>query len=208
MLKLDKVFFRFEQASFPFLNIEKNNLDWEGNAVLNGGSGSGKTTFFRVLSGWYENSENCHCTINGISSNTKEVRFIGLHESLLPWLTVRNNVAFLSQANTDLATDLKLVGLDNACADMYPTELSLGMYKRVELVIAVRARPKILLIDEFFGSLDEKSKKCCMHFLVSERGKQMNLFTSHESSTQKWIGGPQFAFEKKNGMITKLKCQG
>ncbi|NDC36293.1 MAG: ATP-binding cassette domain-containing protein, partial [Synechococcaceae bacterium WB9_2_112] len=83
--------------------------------------------------------------------------------SLLPWQSVRQNIALavnnvmrdasLAQRRERIEHSIQLVGLAHA-ADKLPAELSGGMKQRVAIARALAIRPKLLLLDEPFGALD------------------------------------------------------
>jgi nitrate ABC transporter ATP-binding subunit len=83
--------------------------------------------------------------------------------SLLPWQTVRQNVALavnsvmasspVAERKQTIDRSIKMVGLSHA-ADKVPAELSGGMKQRVAIARALSIRPRLLLLDEPFGALD------------------------------------------------------
>lgn len=114
-----------------------------------GPSGCGKTTLLRLITSLDKDFEG---TID-IDSNSIGMMF--QEPRLLPWLTVRENIAIVDKTG-DLEEMLKLlrmVGMENTL-DMYPKNLSGGMARRVSLVRAFINRPKLILLDEPFVSLD------------------------------------------------------
>lgn len=132
-----------------------------------GGSGSGKSTILRLISG-LENPTGGSIFINGecVSSSSSCVephrRPVGMvfqEYALFPHLTVEQNIAFglhslSSVARRErVAAMLSTVGL-LALADRYPHQLSGGQQQRVALARALAPSPKILLLDEPFSNLD------------------------------------------------------
>ncbi|MEM0458642.1 MAG: ABC transporter ATP-binding protein [Thermofilaceae archaeon] len=125
-------------------------------AIL-GPSGCGKTTLLRIIAG-VEKPDGGRIVIH---DKTPRVGFIFQFPTLLPWLTVLDNVALPLRANGmswEEAREkahkyLSLTGLQ-AFEDFYPRELSGGMKQRVNIARALAVEPTILLMDEPFSNLD------------------------------------------------------
>ena len=131
-----------------------------------GPSGCGKSTLFNILGGLAGKSEGS-VTIGGqeITGPHPEVGMVFQEESTFPWRNVIENVAFpLEAAGVPKAERLAraaelvdLVGL-HGFERRYPAELSGGMRQRVCIARTLASRPKILLMDEPFGALDEQTR--------------------------------------------------
>ncbi|MGM3309075.1 ABC transporter ATP-binding protein [Anabaena sp. WFMT] len=129
-----------------------------------GHSGCGKSTLLKIIGGFQK------ATSGSVRLDGKEIRKPGAERmmvfqnySLLPWLTVRENIRLavdevLKKANraeriSVVNEHLAMVNL-TAAADKYPDEISGGMKQRVGIARALAIRPKMLLMDEPFGALD------------------------------------------------------
>jgi NitT/TauT family transport system ATP-binding protein len=132
-----------------------------------GASGSGKTTLLRVLGGLNRASGGeVRCNgqlVDGPPAGVVTV-FQDYSNSLLPWRSVRRNVALgiekgLSKAECAERVDqaLEMVDLTRAAGE-YPYRLSGGMQQRVQIARALAMRPSVLLMDEPFGALDAMTK--------------------------------------------------
>jgi iron(III) transport system ATP-binding protein len=133
-------------------------------AIL-GPSGSGKTTLLRVLAG-FERADAGTVTIGGsvvdgpgvhLAPERRRIGYVPQEGSLFPHLTVAANVGFglparqrRGPATAELLDAVGLAGLGKR----YPHQLSGGQQQRVALARALAIRPKIVLLDEPFASLD------------------------------------------------------
>jgi len=121
--------------------------------VLMGPSGCGKTTLMRIVAGLddqYVGEVNV--------PETARLGFMFQEPRLLPWRTVRQNIEIVAPGVSD--ADLEQLAASLGIADMlprYPQELSLGLARRVALARAFAIKPDLLLLDEPFVSLDERT---------------------------------------------------
>jgi ABC-type nitrate/sulfonate/bicarbonate transport system ATPase subunit len=129
-----------------------------------GHSGCGKTTVLNLVAGLDEPSEGTVIVDNqAIEGPSLDRAVIFQSHALLPWLTVKGNVAYavsskwrrMRRANVDSHTQkfIDLVGLSGA-ERKRPAELSGGMKQRVGIARALSIEPKIMLMDEPFSALD------------------------------------------------------
>ena len=134
---------------------------------LVGPSGCGKSTMLRLLAG-LDRADAGDITLAGkrIDGPSAEVGVVFQQATLLPWLTVWQNVTVplrvgghrmddREKAVRDLLRIAGLVGFENK----YPYELSGGMQQRVAIVRALVRDPKLLLMDEPFGALDALTRE-------------------------------------------------
>ncbi len=201
--------FQFGGAKQPFIDLADVCLEWTGMANLVAPSGYGKTTLLRLLSGWYDHKDP-NVKLQANLSGAGDVRLIGAHAALLPWKTVRQNIRFLTGkeiTENDMRARLADVALDPATLDLYPYELSLGMYKRVELIVALLQDPALLLLDEFFSSLDEETRARARLLIEKMRSGRLTLVTAHEKELRNWVGGKSFALHKnaRTGTIDRIE---
>ncbi|HYP82311.1 MAG TPA: ABC transporter ATP-binding protein [Variovorax sp.] len=129
-----------------------------------GHSGCGKTTILNVLAG-LEHASAGHVLMDGreIDSPGLERGVVFQGHALMPWLSVRRNIAFAvesrwpqwsrAQVDEQVRRHVALVGL-GAAIDKKPAQLSGGMKQRVGIARAFAIQPRMLLLDEPFGALD------------------------------------------------------
>jgi NitT/TauT family transport system ATP-binding protein len=136
-------------------------------ASIVGPSGAGKTTLLKILSGLMRPTEGSVYLegkrIDGVPEGMAMV-FQDYSRSLLPWLSVAKNIGFPLSKSTSakerkelVAESMAAVGLSRF-GDRYPWQLSGGMQQRVAIARALAYRPRLLLMDEPFASLDAQTR--------------------------------------------------
>jgi len=167
--------------------LENLDLDIATGAFVSlvGPSGSGKTSVLRAVTG-------LQTPLNGsveLDVDKCDVGFLFQDDALLPWRTARQNVALglrirgiagdkaLAEADSWLAR-LGLAGLEQR----YPSQLSGGQRKRVAIAQVLALKPKLLLMDEPFASLDAIVRARITQELVDwvEREHMTVLLVTHD----------------------------
>jgi sulfonate transport system ATP-binding protein len=128
--------------------------------VVIGGSGCGKSTMLRAISGLDVPTQGT-VMLDGtvISAPHEQIGIIFQEPRLLPWLRVADNVGFgiehwpREERRRRIAGALERVGLTDK-ARVWPRELSGGQAQRVAILRALVPRPQVLLLDEPFSALD------------------------------------------------------
>ena len=170
--------------------VELQVHDGEFVSIL-GQSGSGKTTLLRVLGGLQAATSGSVRHRNQAFTGPVDglvTVFQDYSQSLLPWRSVRRNVALgvesrLSRAETSerVGEALEMVGLTDR-ADEHPAKLSGGMQQRVQIARALAMRPSVLLMDEPFGALDAMTKASLQDQLqrVQAATRTTIVFVTHD----------------------------
>jgi NitT/TauT family transport system ATP-binding protein len=163
----------------------------EGEFVsLVGPSGCGKTTLLRAVAGLLDIARGDVRLDGGTPRAAAAAHAIGLvaqEPGLLPWRSAEENVALALELggidgdrHAEARAALERVGMRDF-ARFRPRELSGGMRQRVALARALVHRPRVLLMDEPFGALDELSREdLCVELLrVWEHERVSVLFVTH-----------------------------
>jgi len=174
-IELDQVSLRYPGGNVLALETTTLKVDEGGFVAIVGPSGCGKSTILKLVAGLIPattgNVTVDKCEVRGPS---KGVGMAFQNPTMLPWLTVRENVMlplkivkpfryeYASKKKTEFADRaealLKRVGLAGF-GDKRPWQLSGGMLQRASLCRALIHEPRLLLLDEPFGALDQFTRE-------------------------------------------------
>lgn len=158
--------------------IEKGQM-----CVIQGTSGSGKSTFLNCIGGLdtmdsgsikVEGKEIAGLKADALSEYRREnLGFIFQFYNLVPNLTVKENIQvceYLSDAPLDMNELLEVLGLTEH-QNKFPAQLSGGQQQRCAIARALIKNPKLLLLDEPTGALDSKTSRDILNLLEKINGK-------------------------------------
>ena len=159
---------------------------------LMGPNGCGKTTLLRIIGG-LEPASRGRVSLDGelIVAGQPHRRKVGVvfqEDRLLPWMTLRENVALVLQPlgaepaarRTTADRYLRLAGL-GGFEHYYPSRVSSGMRQRAAIARALAIEPDVLLMDEPFAALDAQNRRIMqheIHRIWKETGRTI-LFVTH-----------------------------
>jgi NitT/TauT family transport system ATP-binding protein len=165
--------------------LEKIDLGIEDNDFLCilGPSGCGKSTLLRIVAG-LEAPGTGKVLLDGqpVERPGPDRGMVFQSYTLFPWLTVRANILFGTRSTEEKTNRLiAQVGL-KGFEDHYPKQLSGGMQQRTALARALANDPRILLLDEPFGALDNQTRALMQELLLGiwEADRKTVLFVTHD----------------------------
>jgi NitT/TauT family transport system ATP-binding protein len=168
LLVIDNVVKQFDTPEGSVVAVDHMSfMVGEGEFVaIIGPSGCGKSTLFNIIGGLLGSFQG-RVTVAGdaIFGPHPAIGMVFQEESTFPWRTLLDNVAFPLEIKGMPKGErlerarhfIKLVGL-SGFERRYPAELSGGMRQRVAIARTLAFEPKILLMDEPFGALDEQTR--------------------------------------------------
>ncbi|PKM05495.1 MAG: nitrate ABC transporter ATP-binding protein [Gammaproteobacteria bacterium HGW-Gammaproteobacteria-6] len=189
--KVSKTFITGKNVSEVLVDI---NLSVERGEYISiiGHSGCGKSTVLNIVAGLIESSSGA-VILDGkeVSDPGPDRSMVFQNHSLLPWLTVYQNVAIAvkkvcrgkssAEQHEWIRHNLDMVHMSHAL-DKLPSEISGGMKQRVGIARALAMEPKVLLLDEPFGALDALTRAHLQDEVMRIQGELKNtvLMITHD----------------------------
>ncbi|MGH3665683.1 MAG: ABC transporter ATP-binding protein [Egibacteraceae bacterium] len=179
-----------------------------------GPSGCGKSTLLDIVGGLLKPSEG-YVTIQGerVSGPRRDTAMVFQEDSTLHWRTVLENVTFgLEVAKVGKAERekrareiIKLVGL-GGFEDHHPRQLSGGMKQRVAIARALVMDPRILLMDEPFGALDQQTRMFVGRELLRiwEETRKSVLFVTHDIHEAVYLSDEVWVMSHRPAVIKEV----
>lgn len=179
--------------------------------VFVGPSGCGKSTLLRIIGGLETASEG-KILLDGapVTGPGADRGFVFQSYTLFPWLNVAQNIAFglrekgvPERERLDIARKwAERVGLAGF-VDHFPKQLSGGMQQRTAIARALANDPKILLLDEPFGALDNQTRALMQEMLLGiwEREQKTVLFVTHDIEEAIFVGSRVVVMSARPGRI-------
>lgn len=177
-----------------------------------GPSGCGKSTLLRMIAGLDDITDGS-LMLDGteIAGPSRDVGVVFQSANLLPWMSVRDNVALPLRVGGKhpaepgrVDTLLEMTGLGDF-GGRYPYELSGGMQQRAGICRALARDPRILLMDEPFGALDALTRERMnleLQKIWQESGKTIMLIT-HSISEAIFLGDRVIVMSARPGRVLR-----
>jgi NitT/TauT family transport system ATP-binding protein len=189
--------------------------------VVVGPSGCGKTTLLNAIAGFHgitageillDGQVLCNASQQAAPGSDRIVVF--QNGALFPWFTVLKNVTFgpvvqggISDKQArdkarEMLSQMGLQGIENN----YPSEISSGMRRRVEIARAMMNDPSVLLLDEPFRALDALTKTVVHQFLldVYDKSKKTIFFITHDLEEAIFLGSKVYIMTTRPAKIKTI----
>ncbi|WP_332751639.1 ABC transporter ATP-binding protein [Hydrogenophaga sp.] len=195
------------QALLP-VDFEVNDNDF---VTILGPSGCGKSTLLRIVAG-LERPSTGRAILDGrpVEGPGADRGMVFQSYTLFPWLTVAQNIRFglrergMSEADQKdrSAYFMAKVGL-RGFENHFPKQLSGGMQQRTAIARALANDPKILLLDEPFGALDNQTRVLMQELLLGiwESARKTVLFVTHDIDEAIFMANRVAVFSARPGRI-------
>jgi NitT/TauT family transport system ATP-binding protein/sulfonate transport system ATP-binding protein len=200
----------------PTRALEPITLTVEDNDFITilGPSGCGKSTLLRIVAGLDQPSGG-EVLLDGrrVTAPGSDRGMVFQSYTLFPWLTVKQNIRFglvekgVAPAEQERITAnyIEKVGLEGF-ENHYPKMLSGGMQQRTALARVLANDPKILLLDEPFGALDNQTRALMQELLLGiwEADRKTVLFVTHDIDEAIFMANRVVVLTARPGSI---KCE-
>jgi ABC-type nitrate/sulfonate/bicarbonate transport system ATPase subunit len=178
--------------------------------TLVGATGCGKTTLLNLIAG-LDMADDGHLQLGPGLRFGDNIAYVFKHYTLFPWRTAVSNVSFglkmrgvprgQRQARAcELLSRVGLKGFENA----YPHELSGGMRQRAAIAQALAIEPKLLLMDEPFGAVDDSTRTELQQMLTDlwRENQTTIIFVTHNIDEAIVLGSRVLVFSERPGRVS------
>ena len=208
----------YQTADAPVHALQDINMNiHEGEFVsLIGPSGCGKTTLVRVIADLEPISAG-QVLVNGVTPHEARLAraygYVFQAPALFPWRTVLANVTLPLQIQGRSKADCKAIALEHlervgltGFEGKYPWQLSGGMQQRVSIARALSFEPKLLMMDEPFGALDEITRDRLNEQLQQlwQRERRTVVFVTHSIAEAVYLSTKIVVMSPRPGRIVKV----
>ena len=215
ILELSKTFSgRVPEESIHVLEKIQHRIENGRFISIIGPSGCGKTTLLRIIAG-LEKASAGKVLLDGkeLVQGSEEIGMVFQEYALFPWRTTLQNIEIgleirgvdrekrRSTAMEYIKT-FDLSGFENR----YPRELSGGMKQRVAIARTLIMNPRVVLMDEPFGSLDSQTRNALQEFLLRIWQKRADtiVFVTHNVDEAVFLSDEIVVFSKRPARIIKI----
>ncbi len=178
-----------------------------------GPSGCGKSTVINLIAGFISPDKGKILLGKEEIASPDINRIVVFQDhAVFPWKTVNENIGFgLSaklpdqQKNIIIKELVSKMGLDGF-ENKFPNELSGGMRQRVAIARALAVKPKIILMDEPFSSVDQQTRDCLQEELLRLQNelKQTIVFVTHNIEEAMFLGDRVAVLSQRPGFIKEI----
>jgi NitT/TauT family transport system ATP-binding protein len=208
----------YPSADTPVHALQDIDLDiHEGEFIsLIGPSGCGKTTLMRVIADLEQISSGA-VFVNGVTPHEARLAraygYVFQAPALFPWRTVLANVSLPLQIQGRGKADSQAIAMAHlervgliGFERKYPWQLSGGMQQRVSIARALSFEPKILMMDEPFGALDEITRDRLNEQLQQlwQRERRTVIFVTHSIAEAVYLSTKIVVMSPRPGRIIKV----
>ncbi len=183
---------------------------------LIGPSGCGKTTLLRVIAD-LEHISSGSVLVNGVSPHEARLAraygYVFQAPALFPWRTVLANVQLPLQIQGRNASECRAIAMEQLARvgltgfeGKYPWQLSGGMQQRVSIARALSFEPRILMMDEPFGALDEITRDRLNEQLQQlwQRERRTVVFVTHSIAEAVYLSTRIVVMSPRPGRIVRV----
>lgn len=217
IIEMEAIMIKFENVSKKYADnivLENFNLEIpEGEFItVIGSSGCGKTTLLKLINGLLTPDDgkifvnNKDISLLDQNKLRRQIGYVIQGIGLFPHMSIFENIAYVphllktpkSEVSKRVEELIEMVGLDKQLLSRYPDELSGGQKQRIGIARALAARPKIMLMDEPFGAVDEITRKTLQEE-ISRIQKQLGitiLFVTHDIREALRLGNRVIVMDK------------